>query len=277
MPSVLPTEAIWVAGLAKSYRSGSVNRTVLKNLDLSVAAGERIAIVGRSGSGKSTLLRIVGGLDDDFEGEAKVSVGGESFVPSEARKRRVIGFAFQRPTLFPWLNALENILQPLRVHANNRDWTEAMKYARSLIDRVGLGGYESSFPHQLSGGMQSRVAVVRALVQQPRVLLLDEPSAALDEVTRLALDATILGLFEHNVITTIVVTHIVEEAIDLASRIVILGGTPARLSESFAVAPAVRTNPIEKMALIGKIRESIRSNGETAKFVTGTNEEGRPG
>src|SRR5262249_48369979 len=125
-----PTEAIRVASLAKSYQSGSVNRTVLKNLDLSVAVGERIAIVGVSGSGKSTLLRIIGGLDEDFVGEAGVSIGGESVVPSEARKRRLIGFALQRPTLFPWLNTLENVVLPLRVHANNADWAEAVKHAR---------------------------------------------------------------------------------------------------------------------------------------------------
>jgi NitT/TauT family transport system ATP-binding protein len=199
--------------------------TALENIDLTVRQGSFLTLLGPSGCGKSTLLRVVADLVAPTSG--KVQVHGEA--PEVARQNREIGFVFQDAALLPWRTALDNVLLPLEVgggarRANGRD-------ARELLRLVGLGGWEDAYPHELSGGMRQRVSIARALVSGPRLLLMDEPFGALDEITRDRLNEELLQVWESTGTTILFVTHSIYEAAFLGQEVLLLAARPGRVRE----------------------------------------------
>lgn len=198
-------------------------------VDLVVPAGEFLAILGPSGSGKSTLLRMIAGLDRPTAGS--IRVGGEG--------RPQIAYVFQDAHLLPWRTVLGNVTLPLELAG--RASAHRRETAAEAIERVGLNGFERAYPAQLSGGMRMRVSMARALVTQPRLLLLDEPFAALDEITRHQLDEQLRDLWRRTGMTVVFVTHSIMEATFLAERAVVVSRRPARVMLDHHIAlPADR-------------------------------------
>ena len=198
--------SVTLAGVARRFG----DRAVLRDLDLRVPAGQFLAVVGRSGSGKSTLLRVIGGLDAPDAG--RVSIGGDGRPPTPSR------IMFQEPRLLPWARVLANVavgLGPL-------PGPEGAALARAALDRVGLGGRGDDWPASLSGGQKSRVALARALVSRPGLLMLDEPLGALDALTRIEMQGLLEEAWREGGFTAVLVTHDVAEAVTLADRIVLI-------------------------------------------------------
>lgn len=200
---------------------------VLRDIHLQVQPGETLALLGASGCGKSTLLRLLAGLDTPTSGS--ILVGGKPF--SGVGKER--GIVFQEHRLFPWLTVTQNIALGL-VHEG---LSANAKQARidELVRLVGLGGFEKAYPHQLSGGMAQRVAIARGLASSPQILMLDEPLGALDALTRQQMQDELVRIGERSRLTTLLVTHDVEEAIYLADRVVVLAPRPGRIHRSVNV------------------------------------------
>lgn len=193
--------------------------TALGGIDLRIAAGEFVAILGPSGCGKSTLLRIIAGLDKPDSGSIQAGLGGND--------QRRIGYVFQDAYLLPWRNAVNNVALPLELSGVPRD--ERMTAATQAIERVELADAIRRYPAELSGGMRMRVSLARALVTSPSLLLLDEPFAALDEITRQQLDEHLYRLWHERRMTVIFVTHSIIEATFLAQRAIVLTRRPARV------------------------------------------------
>ncbi|MFD2765468.1 ABC transporter ATP-binding protein [Micromonospora eburnea] len=214
---------IGIRNVSQIYRTRAGDVEALRDLSLEVADGEFVAFVGRSGCGKSSLLRLVAGLQEATSGEITVA-GAPVRGP-----RRDIGFMFQRPALLPWRSVIDNVLLPTEVF--KLDKSAARARAHELLDLVGLNGFEKRLPHELSGGMQQRVSLCRALIQQPRVLLMDEPFSALDALTRADLTVELQRLQMKEASTVLFVTHSVDEAVLLADRVVVLSPRPGRLRE----------------------------------------------
>ncbi|MEV4892175.1 ABC transporter ATP-binding protein [Nonomuraea sp. NPDC055795] len=214
---------IRLAGVSRTFtgRSGTVE--ALREIDLEVAEGEFVAVIGRSGCGKSTLLRIVAGLLPATEGE--VTVAGERVT----KARRDIAMLFQRPALLPWRTVLDNVLLPVEIFGRRK--ADHRERARKLLDMTGLAGSEKRLPHELSGGMRQRVALCRALIGDPRVMLMDEPFSALDALTRAELSVELQRLHMENSATVVFVTHSIEEAVLLADRVAVLTPRPGRVRE----------------------------------------------
>ena len=204
----------------KVYSTGVV---ALQGVTLTIGQGEFVSLLGPSGCGKSTALRIIAGLGErtggslTCEGDAGGSGGG----------RRDIGFVFQEPTLMPWANVFNNIYLPLKLRGMSR--SEAEPRIADAIEQVGLHGFAEAYPRELSGGMRMRVSIARALVAKPRILLLDEPFAALDEITRFRLNDDLLSLWRTLGVTVVFVTHSVFESVYLSSRIVVMTPRPGRV------------------------------------------------
>ncbi|MDQ0032909.1 ABC-type nitrate/sulfonate/bicarbonate transport system ATPase subunit [Variovorax boronicumulans] len=207
--------------LHKQYEVEGTPLPVLSDISLSIAPGEFVSIVGTSGCGKSTLLRLLVGLEGDYQGE--LLLDGDRILGTSLER----GIVFQEHRLFPWLNVEDNIALSLL----NAPLTEAQKrvQVQEHIELVGLQGFEKAFPHQLSGGMSQRVAIARALVNRPEVLLLDEPFGALDAMTRAHLQQELLRIWQAEGITTILVTHDVEEAVFLGDKVVVMEPRPGRI------------------------------------------------
>ncbi|MCA3420789.1 MAG: ABC transporter ATP-binding protein [Roseomonas sp.] len=210
-------------------RYGGVEGTLaLKGTSLTVAEGEFVAVVGPSGCGKSTLMRLVTGLWPPTEGQVSVD-GREVEGPLS-----IAGMAFQNPTLLPWRNILDNVMLPLEVVQPHRRQLRAKRadyerQARELLSLVGLDGFEAKFPWQLSGGMQQRASLCRALIHQPRLLMLDEPFGALDVFTREDLWAVLQKLWLARRHTVILVTHDLREAAYLSDRVLVMSARPGRI------------------------------------------------
>jgi sulfonate transport system ATP-binding protein len=218
---------IEVANVSKSFAVDGRPIEALRDISLQVRPGEFVSIVGPSGCGKSTLLRLIAGLEAADTGSIKVA-GRAVTKPGLDR-----GMVFQDHRLFPWLTVEHNIRLGLR-NARMTE-TEKQAVARDLIVLVGLSGFESALPHQLSGGMSQRAAIARALAPRPAVLLLDEPFGALDSLTRTHLQNEMLRILEHENITMLMVTHDVEEAVFLSDRIVVFDPRPGRIRGSLSV------------------------------------------
>jgi ABC-type nitrate/sulfonate/bicarbonate transport system ATPase subunit len=215
-------ELVFVDHVSKSFRQGGAELSVLEEIDLAIARGEFVAILGPSGCGKSTLLRLIGGLDRASAGEIRL---GDRVV-TEADPRCAV--VFQEPRLFPWKRVTANVAVGSR-RLRERPSTDAW------LERVGLTGFGESYPYQLSGGMAQRVALARALIGHPQVLLLDEPFAALDALTRLQMQDLLAGVCQDLGTTAVMVTHDVDEALHLADRIVVMSQRPATVVEVIRV------------------------------------------
>ncbi len=216
-----------VKGLSRRFANGV---EALRDVSLEVAPRELVAVVGASGCGKTTLLRLVGGLDRPTAGS--VHFTGADRAPREPG-RFDLGFAFQEPRLLPWRCARDNVALPLELAGVPRD--ERLERASAALALVRLRGRDRSLPRTLSGGMRMRVALARALVTRPRILLLDEPFSSLDEVTRLELDDELLRLRGETGATVLLVTHAISEAVLVADRIVVLASAPGRVRETITV------------------------------------------
>lgn len=215
--------ALKIEGLSKKFK----DRPILRNINLEVEDGEFLCIVGPSGCGKTTLLRIIAGLEKPTTGRV---LADDKLVKGPGADR---GFVFQQYTLFPWRSVLENVTFGLELKGLEED--EREKIAIEYLKLVGLEDFKDAYPYELSGGMKQRVAIVRALANNPKFLLMDEPFAALDIQTRNLLQKELLYIWEKTNETIIFVTHNVDEAVFLADRIVVLSARPGRILEIFKV------------------------------------------
>ena len=242
---------IRVDGLFKTYSSKSGRIAALENIDLSIADNEFVTLVGPSGCGKSTLLKIIGGLVRPSRGA--LYFGGElRHQPS-----REVGIVFQEAVLLQWRNVLDNVLLPVEILGLDRK--KASERAMALLELVGLGGFETRFPRELSGGMQQRVSICRALIHNPSVLLMDEPFAALDAMTREELGLELLRIWNNDKKTVIFVTHNIAEAILLADRVVAMSPRPGRIAKVVKIdLPRPRVLDMEFTAEFKSYSDEIR-------------------
>ena len=234
---------IVVEGVSKIYAArGQAALTALSEVDVAVESQELVAVLGPSGCGKSTALRIIAGLSEPSHGSVAwsdaVRTGGDG-------RARGIGFVFQEPTLMPWANVFDNVFLPLKLAGIGRE-TAAPRVTETLA-RVGLADFAGAYPRELSGGMRMRVSIARALVTAPRVLLMDEPFAALDEITRFKLNDDLIALWRELGMTVLFVTHSVFESVYLSQRVVVMTPRPGRVSSELAIdaparGPAFRTS-----------------------------------
>ena len=215
---------IKIENLFKNYSSRSGRVAALEDVNLDIKQNEFITLVGPSGCGKSTLLKIIGALIQPSRG--RLLYDGKPLL----QPTRDVGIVFQEPVLLPWRAALDNVLLPAEILG--LDIKESMPRALELLKLVGLKGFESSYPRELSGGMQQRVALSRALVHNPSVLLMDEPFAALDAMTREELGFELLRIWDTHKKTVIFVTHDIDEAVKLGQEIILLDQIPLKIIKS---------------------------------------------
>ncbi|NUX55665.1 ABC transporter ATP-binding protein [Paraburkholderia youngii] len=253
------------AGLSISCRNINVrffterrSVTAIEGLSLDVAAGEFLTLLGPSGCGKSTFLRVVADLIKPSRGE--ISVLGAA--PQMARERRDIGFVFQDAALLPWRTAIQNVQLPLEVAGGKARSGRATP--RELLELVGLKGREDAYPHEMSGGMRQRVSIARALVSDPKVLLMDEPFGALDEITRDRLNEELRRVWKEMGLTTLFVTHSIYEAAFLGQRVLMLAANPGRVKEIVPVTlPEDRTLDIRESREFVELAAYLRRVLET--------------
>jgi NitT/TauT family transport system ATP-binding protein len=213
---------IIIRDLSVSYGEQSDHYEALRDISLDLAAGEICAIIGPSGCGKSTLLKVLAGIITDFRGT--VEIDGQMIRPSVQR----IGFIPQNYGLLPWKNIRDNILLGVKIKPNLDSW---QNYFPLLLQQLGLNGLEARYPGELSGGQQQRVALARSFLLKPDLLLMDEPFSALDAITREEIQSVFLNAWRLRPVTTVLVTHHVEEAVYLGSKIVILANSPGAVSQ----------------------------------------------
>ena len=215
--------AVEVRNASLIYNPDEAPVHALSDIDLAIRPGEFVSLIGPSGCGKTTLLRVIADLEHITSGS--VLVNGVS--PHAARLARAYGYVFQAPALFPWRTVLANVQLPLQIHG--KPAAECKVIALEQLARVGLNGFESKYPWQLSGGMQQRVSIARALSFEPRILMMDEPFGALDEITRDRLNEQLQQLWQRERRTVVFVTHSIAEAVYLSSRIVVMSPRPGRI------------------------------------------------
>ncbi|MFF5114661.1 ABC transporter ATP-binding protein [Streptosporangium sp. NPDC000509] len=254
----MPESAIIsVSGVTKEFNSGTDRSvTALTDIDLSIAEGEFVSLLGPSGCGKSTLLRIMADLTQPTSGS--VSLNGKA--PGAARRDRDYGMVFQQAGLFDWRNVQRNVELPLQVAGVAKE-TRRTK-ATSMLELVRLSEFAHHFPWQLSGGMQQRVAIARALSADPKILFMDEPLGALDEMNRERLQGELLRIWSDTRTTVVFVTHSISEAVFLSSRIVVMSSRPGRIATSIDVdlpyprSAATRTTP-EYFKKVTEVRSAL--------------------
>ncbi|WDZ92936.1 ABC transporter ATP-binding protein [Nocardiopsis sp. HUAS JQ3] len=246
-----------VHGVDVTFRTRARTVHALSGIDLTVERGEFLTIAGPSGCGKSTLLRVIAGLTATSAGA--VTLRG---TPVEG-PRRDVGFVFQRAALLEWRNARDNILFQAEMRGLPRTWSR--RRADELIEMTGLTGFEKAMPFELSGGMQQRVSLCRALLHEPDVLLMDEPFGALDALTRENMNVELRRIWEATGMTVVLVTHSVAEAVYLATRAVVMGPRPGRVIEEFTIdipgrreyEPTLENPEFHRIA--GRVRELLGS------------------
>jgi NitT/TauT family transport system ATP-binding protein len=217
--------AVDISGLSLTFQSADGPVTALDNISLQVRRGEFVSFIGPSGCGKTTLMRVIADLAAPSAG--RITVNGVS--PEQARLQRAYGYVFQAPALYAWRTVQRNVVLPLEIMGMPAK--ERAARAARYIAMVGLGGFERRFPWQLSGGMQQRVSIARALAFEPELLLMDEPFGALDEITRDHLNEQLLQLWHQTGKTVVFVTHSISEAVFLSNRIVVMSPRPGRILE----------------------------------------------
>jgi NitT/TauT family transport system ATP-binding protein len=246
-------------GVSKSFGKGGV--TALQDIDLEVGRGEFISLIGPSGCGKSTLLRVIGDLVEPSAGE--ILVNGKT--AHRARLDRDYGIVFQASVLYDWRTVVKNIALPLELLG----WSRARRAERvaEMVELVELQGFDKHYPWQLSGGMQQRVSIARALSFSPALLLMDEPFGALDEMTRERLNAELLSIWSETGSTVIFVTHSIAEAVYLSTRVVVMSARPGRITSVISIDLAqprtfeTREDP-RFFELVTKVREALHMGGD---------------
>jgi NitT/TauT family transport system ATP-binding protein len=220
---------IHLQGVRKTYRRRGAEHLAVSDATFDVMPGELVALVGPSGCGKTTLLKILAGLHDYDEGEVRIGSTDYPFDPG-----RDVGMVFQQPLLLKWRRILENVLLPAEILGLPSG--EARERARGLLALVGLAGAEDRYPYELSGGMQQRAAIARALVHDPKLILMDEPFGALDALTREKMNLELLRIWRESRKTIVFVTHGISEAVFLGTRVVVLTAGPARMADNIDIA-----------------------------------------
>ena len=247
------TTTVDVQQVSVVYPAREHTVTALDKVSLTIREGEFISLIGPSGCGKTTLLRVIADLEQVTSGDVRVN----GLTPKEARLSRAYGYVFQAPALFPWRTVLANVCLPLEIHGIDKE--AARRTALQHLERVGLQGFEGKYPWQLSGGMQQRVSIARALGFEPKLLMMDEPFGALDEITRDRLNEQLLRLWERERRTVVFVTHSIPEAVFLSSRIVVMSPRPGRIVDVIeSDLPADRTLDIRDTNQFTDIAHRVR-------------------
>ncbi len=219
---------IHLAGVKKVYRTRGEEFLAISEATFDVEAGELVSLVGPSGCGKTTLMKILAGLHQIDSGDLRIGTASQPFDPS-----RDIGMVFQQPLLLKWRRIIDNVLLPAEILG--LPVGESRERARDLLALVGLKGSEHKFPYELSGGMQQRAAIARALVHDPKLILMDEPFGALDALTREKMNLELLRIWREARKTILFVTHGISEAVFLGTRVIVLTAGPARMADNFVV------------------------------------------
>jgi len=248
------TAPLIIQHVTKIYKAENGDIEALSDINLKVDPGEFVSIVGTSGCGKSTLLKLIVGLENNFRG--KILLGDDPIKGTDVNR----GMIFQEARLFPWLTVEENIAFGL---VDKYSQLEKKEIVNNHISLVGLGGFAKSYPHQLSGGMQQRVSIARALVNNPKILTLDEPFGALDALTRIQMQQEVLRIWEMEKTTMLLVTHDIDEAIYLSDRVVVISSRPGKINKIIAVdLPRPRDrNSIEFVSIKKEIYAELFKEG----------------
>lgn len=257
--SVPIPNAVEAKDLCLVYRTADASVTALSNVNLTISRGEFVSFIGPSGCGKTTLMRVIADLETATSGSLLVN----GVTPEEACSQRAYGYVFQAAGLYPWRTVIKNVMLPLEIIGLSSD--QQIERAKRQLANVGLAGFEKKFPWQLSGGMQQRVSIARALALEPKMLLMDEPFGALDEITRDNLNEQLLRLWEKTSKTVVFVTHSISEAVLLSNRIVVMSPRPGRILEIIENPIPMRGRTVdiretaEFVQVAHKVREALRS------------------
>jgi len=242
---------IHLAGVRKIYRTRGEDFLAVSEATFDVDAGELVSLVGPSGCGKTTLLKILAGLHSHESGEVRIGSATQPFDPG-----RDVGMVFQQPLLLKWRRIIDNVLLPAEILG--LPMSESRARARDLIALVGLKGAEDKFPYELSGGMQQRAAIARALIHDPNLILMDEPFGALDALTREKMNLELLRIWREAKKTIVFVTHGISEAVFLGTRVVVLTAGPARMADNFRIElPHPRTLDIKTSEKFGEYSRRV--------------------
>ncbi len=262
-PAVDIPMVIELRDVRKAFDAGSSRTVALQDVTFDVGRREFISFLGPSGCGKSTLLSLIAGLAGDFDGTIRVN----GRTPAEARLGREYGMVFQEPALLEWRRVRENVLLPLEVMGMGTT-QDRRRVADEMLALVGLRGFERHYPWQLSGGMQQRVSIARALVFEPQLLLMDEPFGALDEILRDRMDLELLRISEASETTVLFVTHSIAEAVFLSHRVLVMSGRPGTLVADVEIdlgshrTTATREDP-RFHQLVTEVRRSLHAGHES--------------
>jgi NitT/TauT family transport system ATP-binding protein len=260
-PAALQTRPVYqLRGVTKTFARRSLK--ALDTIDLTLREGTFAAVIGSSGCGKSTLLKIMAGLIPPSSGS--VMLAGTPVVGP----RRDIGVMFQQATLFPWRTTIENVVLPIEIRDGKAAARAKHEEARKLLDLVGLKGFESVYPHELSGGMAQRTAICRMLITEPAVLLLDEPFSALDELTRDFMNMELQRICMQRNATAFLVTHSIPEAVILSDVVYVMSPRPGRFVEAVEIdLPRPRTLAMATSPQFGALVDRIRSHLDRGAFL----------
>lgn len=248
---------IALSNVGMVYKTEGSDVTALTGVTFDIQKGEFISLLGPSGCGKTTLLRIIAGLLDNTDGTAVVA----GMTPTQAREAGEMGMVFQSAVLYDWRTVLKNVMLPMEIKGLCRDEQKAR--AKQMLELVGLSSFENSYPYELSGGMQQRVSIARALATSPNILLMDEPFSALDEFTREKLHDDLLEICHKKHMTIVFVTHNISESVYRSDRVVVMSPHPGRVSAVVNIdlpyprTPELRETP-EYYEYITKIRSSFK-------------------
>jgi NitT/TauT family transport system ATP-binding protein len=242
---------IRLRNVRKVYRTGGRDSVAVSDVSFDIFEGDLVSLVGPSGCGKTTVLKLLAGLHGADGGLVEIGAAHGSFVPG-----RDVGMVFQQALLLKWRTVLENVMLPAQILKLDLEQAEAR--ARALLEMVGLAGAETKYPYELSGGMQQRAAIARALVHDPKLVLMDEPFGALDALTREKMNLEMLRIWEQSRKTFVFVTHSIQEAVFLGSRCAVLTSGPARMADFFAIdLPLPRTLALKADERFGELTKRI--------------------